>query len=185
MTDSELIGLYNARDESAVSETKRKYGSYCMTVAQNILRSSEDAEECLSDALLAAWKSIPPAQPENMQTFLGKLTRNAALSRWRKLHSGKRGSGRIELLLEELSDAAASDDALDRLEDVMALRETFNRFLGSLKKEHRIIFLRRYWYMQDVAEIASALGLSESKVKTVLHRTRKKLKKALESEGSI
>lgn len=185
MTDSELIRLFGARDERAISETKLRYGAYCFTVAMNILRNSEDAEECINDALLAAWERIPPAEPKNMQTFLGKLMRNAAIGYWRKSHADKRGSGHIELLLEELSDAAASEDALDRIEDVMTFKETFNSFLGSLKKEQRIIFLRRYFYMQDVEEIASALGLSESKVKVVLHRTRKKLRKILESEGSL
>ena len=185
MTDSELIKLFGARDERAISETKLRYGAYCFTVAMNILRNSEDADECISDALLAAWERIPPDAPENMQTYLGKLTRNAALSIWRRQHAGKRGAGHIGLMLEELSDAAASEDALDRIEDVMTFKETFNRFLGSLKKEQRIIFLRRYFYMQDVEEIASALGLTESKVKVVLHRTRKKLRKILESEGSL
>lgn len=185
MTDSELIGLFNARDERAVSETKLRYGAYCNTVAMNILRNTEDAEECLNDALLAAWSSIPPDAPENMQTYLGKLTRNAALSIWRKNHADKRGSGHIDLLLEELSDAAASENTLDRIEDVLTFKEAFNRFLGSLGKEQRIIFLRRYWYMQDVEEIAAALGIGESKVKVTLHRARKKLKKLLESEGSL
>lgn len=185
MTDSELIELFCRRDEKAVTEVKLKYGAYCVTVAMNILRNSEDAEECMNDAMLAAWRSIPPARPENIQTFLGKLTRNAAISRWRKTHSGKRGSGHIELLLEELSDTAASDNALDRIDDVLSLREAFNGFLASLGKQQRQIFLLRYWYMHTVAEIAQALGISENKVKVTLCRTRSKLKKLLEREGLL
>ena len=185
MTDSELIDLFFRRNERVIDEVRLKYSTYCITIAKSILRSDEDAEECLNDMLLAAWNSIPPAKPENMQTFLGKLMRNAAIGYWRKSHADKRGSGHIELLLEELSDAAASDNAFEHLDDSMSLRETFNSFLGSLSKEQRVIFLKRYWYMHTVSEIADELHTSESKVKVTLCRTRKKLKKLLEREGSL
>ncbi|SDB38298.1 RNA polymerase sigma-70 factor, ECF subfamily [Ruminococcaceae bacterium FB2012] len=185
MTDSELTELIARRDSSALSELKAKYGAYCLTTAMNILRSKDDAEECLDDAFLALWQSIPPAKPEDLKMYLAALTRSAAISRWRKLHAKKRGSGHIELLLEELSDAAASDSTIEKLESSLALREAFNAFLGSLPEEQRRIFLRRYWFMHTVAEIAQALGMTESKVKVTLHRARKKLKKMLEREGLL
>ncbi|MBR6872824.1 MAG: RNA polymerase sigma factor [Ruminococcus sp.] len=185
MTDSELTILFFSRDEKAVAEAKLLYGTYCKTVALNILRSEDDADECVADALLAAWQSIPPARPENLRTYLAKLTRNAAISRWRRTKAEKRGSGHIELLLEELSDAAGSDNALDRIDDTLSLREAFNSFLASLGEEQRRIFLRRYWYMHSISEIAGALGISESKVKVTLSRTRSKLKKLLEREGLL
>ena len=183
MNDSELIALLFDRDQRGLAELKIRYGAYCYSVAFNILRSTEDAEECINDALLALWKSIPPARPENLQMYLAGLVRNAAISRWRRAHAGKRGSGHIELLLEELSDAAAGDRTAESPEDILALRETFNAFLGSLRPEQRHIFLLRYWYMDTVSEIAGKLGISENKVKVTLHRTRNKLKKTLEREG--
>lgn len=184
MKDDELVSLLFARDEKALAELKTKYGAYCYTVACNILRSREDAEECISDALLAVWKSIPPARPENLQMYLANIVRNTAISRWRRERAGKRGSGHIELLLEELSDAAAGDRSLENLDDVLSLRESFNGFLHSLPKEQRSIFLLRYWYMLTVAEISQRLGIGESKVKVTLHRTRIRLKKYLKERDS-
>ncbi|MBR1392834.1 MAG: RNA polymerase sigma factor [Ruminococcus sp.] len=184
MKDDELVSLLFARDQQALAELKTKYGAYCYTVACNILRSREDAEECISDALLAVWKSIPPARPENLQMYLANIVRNTAISRWRKDHADKRGSGHIELLLEELSDAAAGDKSIEGLDDVLSLRESFNGFLRSLPKEQRCIFLLRYWYMLTVPEIAQRLGIGESKVKVTLHRTRAKLKKHLKERDN-
>lgn len=185
MTDKELLALLYVKDKYALVELEKQYGAYCMSVAMNILRNRRDAEECLNDVFLCAWNSIPPAEPDDLKTYLAQLTRNAAISLWRKEHAQKRGSGHIELLLEELSDAAASDSALEKLDDTLALREAFNRFLAFLNDEQRRIFLRRYWYMHTVKEISESLRISESKVKVTLHRTRKKLKKLLEREGLL
>ena len=185
MTDDELIALLEARDKNALTELEKKYGAYCSSVAMNILRSREDTEECLNDAYLSAWNAIPPAKPDDLKIYLAGLTRNAAISRWRKAHAQKRGSGHMELLLEELSDAAASDSALEKLDDTLALKDAFNAFLGSLSQEQRRIFLRRYWFMDTVKEIAEKLGISQSKVKVTLHRTRNKLKKLLGREGLL
>lgn len=185
MTDEELIALLEVRDKNALVELENKYGSYCKSIAMNILRNRQDTDECLNDAYLSVWKAIPPAKPDDLRMYLAGVVRNAAISHWRRAHAEKRGSGHIELLLEELSDAAASDSALEKLDDTLALKDAFNAFLGSLKQEQRRIFLLRYWYMEKIEEIAEKLGISESKVKVSLHRTRNKLKKLLEREGLL
>lgn len=185
MTDEELIALLEVRDKNALVELENKYGSYCKSIVMNILRNRQDTDECLNDAYLSVWKAIPPAKPDDLRMYLAGVVRNAAISHWRKAHAEKRGSGHIELLLEELSDAAASDSALEKLDDTLALKDAFNAFLGSLKQEQRRLFLLRYWYMEKIEEIAEKLGISESKVKVSLHRTRNKLKKLLEREGLL
>ena len=151
----------------------------------NILRDRSDTDECLNEVYLSVWKAIPPACPDDLKMYLAGIVRNAAISHWRKLHAQKRGSGHVELLLEELSDAAACDSALEKLDDTLALKDAFNGFLESLKPEQRRIFLLRYWYMHTIEEIAQKLDISQSKVKVTLHRTRNKLKKLLEREGLL
>ena len=185
MTDDELIALLEVKDRNALVELENKYGAYCKSIANNILRNRQDTEECLNDVYLGVWNSIPPAKPDDLKMYVAGAARNAAIGLWRKKHAGKRGSGHMELRLEELSDAAASEDRFEQLEDTIALKEAFNTFLGSLKKEQRRIFLLRYWYMDTVGEIAQKLGIGESKVKVSLHRTRNKLKKMLEREGLL
>ena len=185
MTDEELTAKLSDRDESALGELENKYGKYCMSVAMNILRNRSDAEETANDAYFAAWNSIGQNRPDDLKTYMAALTRNAALDNWRRAHAQKRGSGHVELLLEELSDVAASNAPLEKLGDMIAFRETFNEFLGKLKPEQRRIFLLRYWYMDKIEEISEKLGISENKVKVSLHRTRNKLKKLLEKEGLL
>lgn len=185
MTDDELIALLEVKDKNALVELENKYGAYCKSIAMNILRDRQDTDECLNDAYLSVWNAIPPAKPDDLRMYLAGVVRNAAISHWRKSHAQKRGSGHIELLLEELSDAAASDNALEKLDDTLALKNAFNGFLESLRPEQRRIFLLRYWYMHTIEEIAQKLDISQSKVKVTLHRTRGKLKKLLEREGLL
>ncbi|WP_028505180.1 sigma-70 family RNA polymerase sigma factor [Ruminococcus sp. FC2018] len=185
MSNDELIALLEVKDKNALVELENKYGGYCKSIAMNILRSREDTQECLNDVYLSVWNSIPPGKPEDLKMYIAEITRNTAINLWRRKHAQKRGSGHIELLLEELSDEAASESALEKLDDTLALREAFNSFLGSLKPEQRRIFLLRYWYMHTVREIAQKLEISQSKVKVSLHRTRVKLKKLLEREGLL
>lgn len=185
MTDEELIALLEVKDSNALVELENKYGSYCRSIAMNILRDRSDTDECLNDVYLSVWKAIPPAQPDDLRMYLAGIVRNAAISHWRKSHAQKRGSGHAELLLEELSDVAASNAPLEKLGDMIAFKETFNEFLGKLKAEQRRIFLLRYWYMDNIEEISEKLGISENKVKVSLHRTRNKLKKLLEREGLL
>ena len=180
MDDSRIIQLFWDRNEDAIAETSLKYGSYCRSVAHNILGNNEDAEECVSDTWFRAWNVIPPEHPQRLGAFFAKITRNLALDRWRTAHSLKKGSGCADLCLEELRDSIAGEaDPVDRL----LLRDLLNRFLRELKPETREIFLLRYWYFCTNAEIARRTGKSLAAVKISLHRTREELRNYLKKEG--
>lgn len=182
MTDNEILDLYWARDEQAISETDQKYGSYCRTIAWNILRSREDTEECVSDTWLKAWNAMPPKRPSILSSFLASITRNLSLDRYRAGQAKKRG-GQLERVWEELEGCA---DPQMELENQIALGELsrlLDRFLRQLSQRERLVFLRRYWYADPVAEIAHRCRMSEGAVKVSLHRTRNKLRKMLEQEG--
>ena len=180
MEDSRIIDLYWARSEEAVAQTARKYGGYCRRIARNILFNPEDTDECVNDTYLRAWDTIPPQRPKVLQTFLARITRNLSLDRWRRNHARKRDSGGF-LALEELEECVPGSDG--NMSEDIAIRDALNGFLGSLKPEHRKIFLRRYWYLSPVKEIAEDYSISESKVKMILLRTREKLIVHLEREG--
>ena len=183
MEDTHIVQMYWDRNETAISESAMKYGTYCTSIAQNILRNPADAEECVNDTYLRAWNSIPPKRPSKLQTFLGKITRNLSLNKWEKLSAEKRGAGQTSLILDELSECIpAEQDAVNTVEN-MVIRDVLDRFLDELPAETRKIFVRRYFYMSPVKEIADEYGLSESKVTVTLFRTRGKLKSVLEKEG--
>ena len=183
MDDSKIIELYMDRSEQAISETDRKYGRYCHYIAYNILHNDEDSEECVNDTYLRTWNSIPPKRPNKLQTFLGKITRNLSLNKYEKQSAEKRGSGQIPLILDELTECIPADRNSETLVEDMVIKETLDRFLENLSADARKIFVRRYWYMSSVKEIAEEYGLSESKVTVTLFRTRQKLKTVLEKEG--
>lgn len=183
MEDHQIIELFWQRSESAVTETARKYGRYCHTIAYNILHSREDSEECVNDTYLNAWRAIPPQRPERLSTFLGKITRNLSLKRWEQYHAGKRGAGQTALALDELAECVSASDNVEQAIDDLALAEVLDRFLASLPPERRKIFMRRYWYLNPIKEIAAEYGLSQSKVKMSLLRSREALRKCLEKEG--
>ena len=183
MTDRDIVDLYWQRSESAIPETERAYGAYCHSVAFGLLRSAEDSEECLNDTWLAAWNAIPPARPGSLKAFLGKLTRNLAITRLRRLGSLKRGGGSVPLALEELSECLPGsfdpEKALERRE----LLRCVERFLETLPRRERTIFLGRYFYALTPEELAERLGMKSGAVKSQLYRTRKKLLETLEKEG--
>ena len=183
MDDSKIIELYMDQSEQAISETARKYGRYCHYIAYNILHNDEDSEECVNDTYLRTWNSIPPKRPNKLQTFLGKITRNLSLNKYEKQSAEKRGSGQIPLILDELTECIPADRNSETLVEDMVIKETLDRFLENLSADARKIFVRRYWYMSSVKEIAEEYGLSESKVTVTLFRTRQKLKTVLEKEG--
>ncbi|WP_300755323.1 RNA polymerase sigma factor [uncultured Oscillibacter sp.] len=155
MEDGRIIELYWDRDQRAIPETAGKYGRMLHGIAWNLLRSREDAEECVNDTYLRAWEAIPPARPGAFRIWLGQITRNLSLDRWKSLRAEKRGGG----------------------------AELLNVFLRGLSREGRAMFLRRYWYGESVAEVALALGCGEGKVKSSLFRSRKALREYLEKEG--
>lgn len=183
MEDREIVALYWEREEAALDETAAKYTPYCQTVARHILQNREDAEECVNDAFEKAWNAIPPHRPENLKAFLGKLTRNLALNRYQHSHAAKRGGGELALALSELESCLAARDSVETACDAHRLTEALDRFLAGLSSAHRMVFVRRYWYLDPVRAIAERYHMSESRVKSILFRVRKELKAYLQKEG--
>lgn len=183
MDDSAIVQLYFDRSETAISETDRKYGPYCYSIAYNVLANNEDAQECVSDTYLSAWNAMPPRRPSILSTFLGKITRRLSIDRWRVRSAYKRGGGEIPLALDELSECVSGGETPEQtlMRRQMALR--FNQFLQGLPEVERSVFLSRYWYLDPIAQIAGNFGFTESKVKSMLHRTRGKLRICLQKEG--
>ncbi len=185
MDDSAILDRFFARSETAVDETAAKYGAYCRTVAANILPDSRDIDEAVNDAYLAAWSSIPPHRPEDLRTYLAKLTRRAALKLWRTRDAKKRGGGEPEAALEELSAILPGGDDPARAVEEAELTEALDRFLDGLPDTERRVFLRRYWFLDPIAAICRRYGFSQSKVKSMLARTRAKLLAHLKKEGYL
>ena len=183
MEDKDIIGLYLERSEEAITETAHKYSVLLSRIAFGILRSREDAEECVNDTYMRAWNSIPPNRPKRLSAFLGRITRNLSLNRYEQLTAQKRGGSSRELALEELEECVPAAGDLQREVEDSELAELINEFLDKQKRESRIIFMRRYWYFCTVSEIAEDMHIGESKVKMSLLRTRKKLKQFLEKQG--
>ena len=182
MEDNKIVDLYFERSEEAIVQTQEKYGKYCYSIAYSILNSEPDSEECVNDTYNSAWNSIPPHRPSRLSTFLGKITRNVALNRYYHNRALKRSTN-IEVAIDELGDVLIKDNEFDSVADETVLKDTINRFLSSLSKENRIIFVRRYWYLDSIRDISDLCGISESNVKAKLLRTRSKFKLFLESEG--
>jgi len=180
MEDATIIQLYWNRDQSAIQESNRKYGKYCFAVANRILDSREDSQECVNDAWHNAWRAIPPEKPSKLQSFFGRITRNLALDRYAYNNAQKRNA-RLETAMDEYWQCIPNGEM--PLHDQMILKDILNRFLASLDKQTRIIFLQRYWYICTAKEIARNVGLSESNVNVILHRTRNRLKLFLQKEG--
>lgn len=183
MEDREIVALYLQRKEQAIDETAAKYGNYCFSIAYNILENTEDAEETVSDAYVGAWQAIPPHRPLNLGTFLGKITRRIAIKRWRMNRTQKRGGGEMALALEELAYCIPAENNMERDMENAELVRILNVFVRELPQTERNVFVCRYWYLDSVQSIAKRYGFSQSKVKSMLSRTRKKLQAHLEKEG--
>ena len=183
MKDNEIIELYWNRDEAAIAATDNTYGNYCYSIAYNILSNNEDAEECVNDTWLNAWKSIPPQRPNRLSTYLGKITRNLSLNRYKLLTAQKRGKGQVELALSELEGCVPAQGNMEQITDEMALVNAIETFLRAQPRTERNIFIGRYWYLYPIRDLAGAYRMSESKVVSMLHRMRNKLKLHLEKEG--
>lgn len=183
MEDAQIVALYFDRNESAIEETAKKYGKYCFSIAYNILASRGDAEETVNDTYLASWRAIPPHRPQKLNTFLGKITRRLALMKWRTGSAQKRGGGEVTLALEELGECLSSGDTPERMIELKDLSYHLNSFIKGLPEAEQQVFVSRYWYLNPVKTIAIEYGFSESKVKSMLSRTRKKLQIYLQKEG--
>lgn len=185
VTDEEIVALYWARDEQAITHTAERFGAYCRTIAMNLLGNARDAEECENDTWLAAWNSMPDNRPTRLAPYLGRITRNLALDLRDKARAAKRGGGQMEAVLDELAECLPAPNGVVKQAESAETARTLNVFLRGLSEETRNIFIRRYWYCDSAAEIARRFGVSESKVRVTLHRTRKKLKEFLEKEGVL
>lgn len=181
LDDEMIIDLYWERSETAIYETSNKYGSYCRTIALNILAVSSDAEECENDTYIAAWNTIPPTRPRILKSFLGRLTRNVALDRY-DYNKAKKRNNEFDILLSELGDCIAAQNNQQEYE-VGYISKHISNFLRSIDTKSRLVFIRRYWYSDSINDIALRFGMSVSKTKSLLFRTRNKLKKYLEKEG--
>ena len=185
MEDSRIIDLYFARSEDAIAQTDAKYGAYCRAIAMNILKSREDSDECVSDTWLHAWNAMPPQRPSILSSFLGRITRNLSFDRCRRQNAEKRGGGSLPLALDELSECVPSSVRVEQTLEARELAEAIDRFLRTLPERECSIFLRRYWYVDTVQEIAARYALRENTAKSILFRTREKLRRYLAGEGII
>ena len=182
MEDGAIIELYWQRSERAIEETRVKYGAYCYQIAFNLLRSPEDAEETVSDTYHAAWNAMPPEKPCSLRAWLGKVVRNLSLGRWNREHRRKRDAGMTELL-GELTDCLPAPDTAENALEAKELRDAIDRWLGSLGRTDRVLFLRRYWYGLRLQELAVREGTSPAKLAQRMLRLRQSLRIALEKEG--
>ena len=183
LDDCEIITLFFERSEAAITETALKYAGYCKRIAMNILSNCADVEECINDTYLHAWNSIPPQYPSLFSAYLGKITRNLSLNKYKQQKALKRGSGEVELLLHELEECIPSPSNVEKEYQEGTTTKAISNFLYSLDKLKRTIFIRRYWYGDSIAQISNHFKMSESKVKSMLFRIRNKLRIFLEKEG--
>lgn len=181
MTDSQIIALFWERSEEAIRETDAAYGRRLYAISDKILRSPQDAEESVSDTYMKAWETIPPQKPMYFFAYLAKICRNFSLSRLQWNSAAKR-SAQIVSLTKEL-ESCIPDRSQERKLEGEEIGKLLNVFLESLSQDSRLIFLRRYWYTDSIQEIAARYHITESKVKTQLHRTRRKLQQYLAKEG--
>ena len=182
MQDAEIIALFQKRDERAVIETAAQYGAVCMRVAMRILNNQQDAEECVNDALLRLWNTVPPEHPAHFQGYLLTLVRYTALDRVDFVNRKKRGGGRIARALDELDNDLCSEENVERSVEQTVLSEAIRRFLESLPSDQRDMLMKRYWFLENAHEIATDMHLTESKVRVTLMRLRQRLRAFLEKE---
>ncbi len=182
MEDKQIVDLYWARSETAISETAKKYGRYCHYIAYQILGSDEDAKEVVNDTYLKTWNTVPPHRPDSLKPYVGTISRRLALDVYKAQHAQKRDS-QVPLVLDELSECIPDHDSGADIGESVALSDALNRFIWALPQRTRNIFVRRYFYMSTVAEIAKDFSMKESNVTMHLLRTRKKLEQFLKKEG--
>ena len=183
MDDAKIIQLYWDRDEQAIPAIADKYGSYCTSIAQNILGNREDAEECVNDTYFNAWNAMPPHRPNVLSAFLGKITRNLSLNRYKHNHSDKRGGSQTTVVLDEIAEFVSDTDSVEQEIDCRELVKAIDRFLDRLPADKRNIFVCRYWYFDSISDIANRFGMTENNVSVTLNRLRLKLHNYLLERG--
>lgn len=173
MDDKQIIRLFFERSEQAITELSQKYGDLCMKIARNILNDHQDAEECVNDAYLGAWNSIPPQSPDPLRSYICRIVRNRSLKKLRTNSAIKRGS-QFEVSLSELEDCIP-DSSMDEQLSISELSAQINAFLAVLPKDDRLMFVKRYWFSESISELADAFGITENNVSVRLSRIRGKL----------
>lgn len=182
MEDKQIVDLYWERSETAIVETERKYGRYCHYIAYQILHNDEDAKEVVNDTYLKTWNTIPPQRPDPLKPYVGMISRQLALDVYEAQHAQKR-SGQVPLVLDELSECISDHESGADIGESVALSDSLSRFIWALPRRTRNIFVRRYFYMSSIAEIAKDFTMKESNVTMLLLRTRRKLEQFLKKEG--
>jgi RNA polymerase sigma-70 factor (ECF subfamily) len=183
--DNAILEMFCRRQEVALFEVRKKFGGRLFKTAMNILRNKQDAEEAVNDTLLKAWEAIPPVLPVSLGAYLAKITRNLSLNRWEAGLAAKRGGGVVNLLLDELQECAPAYEEPEIAFEAGVITASINNCLGEMKQTARAVFVMRYFHGESIAEIAKSFQMSESKVKSMLHRARKKLGAYLEKEGIV
>lgn len=184
MDDLAIIELFFQRSEQAIAEAQQKYGKFCRKLALDLLREERDAEECVNDTWQAAWQTIPPQRPRMLGAYLGRITRNLAISRFRKNTAQMRTEG-LTMLLSELEQCVPSGQSTEGAVDAILLGDCISNWLESLPADDRALFLRRYWFGESLRELARAVGTGEGHLAQRMYRLRLKLKQTLEKEGVI
>ena len=185
MEDKQIVELFLEKNERTISESEKKYGRFCGSIASNILGDKEDVKEVLNDTFLGAWNSIPPNIPEKLASFLGKITRNLCLNRVRSRNTAKRGKSEADIIFDEVSDFICSGNDMENEIEAKELSSFITEFLFSVSETERNIFVCRYWYFDSIDVIAKTYGFSKSKVKSMLFRIRKKLHNELKKENLL
>lgn len=181
MEDKQIVDLYWARNEDAITQTSVKYGKMMQATSHSIVGSHEDAEECVNDAYLAAWNSMPENRPTYLGAYMAKIIRNISLGRYDRNHAAKRHG--VHVVFEELEECLGDYETPEEQYESGCLRDLLNEFLAGLSEEKRVVFLRRYFYTDSISDIAQRMQMSEGKVKTMLFRMRAQLAEALKEAG--
>ena len=185
VNDKRILLMLNQKNEQALSETVKRYGALCKSIVRDILGSDLDAEECLNDALLQVWNTIPPMQPDNYCAYLLRIVRNIALNRFKARRTEKRGSGQHTEALDELSELISASDTVQSELEKRELLAAITAFLEDLPQKQRDLFVRRYWRFSSYKELAADFGMEENNVQVMLSRIRKKLQTYLKEEGLL
>ncbi|MEN6308563.1 hypothetical protein SDC9_49844 [bioreactor metagenome] len=183
MEDNEIIEFYWRRSEQAIQESGSKYGSYCLSIANNILSNLQDSEECVNSTWLNAWNAIPPQRPNHLSAFFAKITRNLSINKLKARTAEKRSGNEATVVIDELGECLSASDNVEAEYQGKELGEKISQFLRTLSERECNMFIRRYFYVQPVGEIAKHYRLKESNVLVILSRTRKKLRFYLQKEG--